>query len=85
MCLIFMLLFVIMPLPQNSFHLSDQLFLVWHVQHIARSKNVIGQPSQCMLYLFCSSQIRSTAMSAGLTPEMRLAWPMDRGRISVSF
>ena len=32
-----------------------------------------------------SSQISRTAMSAGLTPEMRLAWPMDMGRISDSF
>ena len=35
--------------------------------------------------LFCSSQIISTAMSAGLTPEIRLAWPRDTGRMASSF
>ena len=36
-------------------------------------------------YFCCSSQIRSTAISAGLTPEIRPACPMDMGRISESF
>ena len=38
-----------------------------------------------LCYLFCSSQISSTAISAGLTPETRPACPMDMGRISLSF
>ena len=36
-------------------------------------------------YLFCSSQTRSTATSAGLTPEILEAWPMETGRIRASF
>ena len=36
------------------------------------------------IYL-CSSQISSTAISAGLTPEIRPAWPMDMGRMAESF
>ena len=42
-------------------------------------------PGRPFSYFCCSSQIRSTAMSAGLTPEMRPACPMDMGRISASF
>ena len=33
----------------------------------------------------CSSQMSSTAISAGLTPEILPAWPMDMGRIWASF
>ena len=35
--------------------------------------------------LRCSSHTSSTATSAGLTPEMREAWPMLTGRILASF
>ena len=48
-----------------------------------RPEEAEGRPFS---YLFCcSSQIRSTAMSEGLTPEIRPACPMDMGRISLSF
>ena len=36
-------------------------------------------------YLFCSSQISSTAISAGETPEILLACPMDMGRMACNF
>ena len=42
-------------------------------------------PRAFVRYFCCSSQMRSTAMSAGLTPEIRPACPMDMGRISDSF
>ena len=38
-----------------------------------RSLCAFGAVSNNLSYLFCSSQIRSTAISEGDTPEMRLA------------
>ena len=58
-----------------------------------RDKQEFGQrlgrvkdpPLHTIRYLFCSSQISSTAISAGLTPEILPACPMDIGRIFCSF
>ncbi len=33
--------FVFFPLLQNRFYLGDQLFLVGHIQHIARGKDIV--------------------------------------------
>ena len=56
-----------------------------HFTHLslARSANFTAQP--CRAYFRFSSQMSRTAMSAGETPEMRLACPMLCGRIALSF
>ena len=34
------------PLIQHGIHLGDELFLVGHIQHIPRGKDVVGQAAQ---------------------------------------
>ena len=53
-------------------------------------KSLMQQPHSALLFLVHdprrdSIQIISTLMSAGDTPEIRLAWPKERGRIFCSF
>ena len=50
-----------------------------------RSLCAFGAINNNLPYLFCSSQMSSTAISAGETPEILPAWPMDMGLMALSF
>ena len=57
------------------------------VLRVANQEMTIAGGNRTIIYIptRCSSQISSTATSAGLTPEIRPAWPMDMGRMASSF
>ena len=40
-----------MPLFNDRFHLSNQLFLIGHIQHILGSENLIGQTAESILHI----------------------------------
>ncbi len=47
---VFVLTFAFVPFSRNGLHLLNQLLLVRNIEHIARRKDVVGQPAECV---FC--------------------------------
>ena len=49
------------PLVENSFHLSNQLILIGHIEYIPRSEDIVGQTTQSIMENTREQRIRTKA------------------------